>query len=191
MHSSKQEQLNALYKPYANCQQCLLAKLGRAQVVFGEGNPDAPLLIVGAGPGKDEDRLGRPFIGRSGQLLRKTLDAVGISPDQCYITNVVKCRPPENRLPSSTEMKLCASILLDKQIEIIQPKVICTLGSCATRAVLQVKQVKMGQIRTQNITKNGRRVTPTFHPAYILRNAKMRDTWILDLKRISLLAKIA
>ena len=188
-NTNKNEQLEALHNLYKACKHCPLASLGRQQVVFGEGNPNAPLLFLGEGPGREEDKVGRPFIGRSGQLLRKTIAKIGLKPEDYYITNVVKCRPPTNRLPNKGEISPCTKLILKRELDIIQPKVICSLGSCATKVILEEKLIRMTDARKKIINKNGLSVKPVFHPAYILRNSKMRDMWILDLKQAFDLSK--
>src|SRR5579872_2582777 len=129
--SYKQQLLDQLYAPYRNCTMCPLGTLGRTNVVFGEGNPDADLLFIGEGPGAAEDAQGRPFVGRSGKLLTKTLEGLGIKREDVFITNIVKCRPPENRAPTPVEAGICTNLFLYNQIKIIRPKVICVLGATA------------------------------------------------------------
>jgi DNA polymerase len=143
---------------------------------MGEGNPYSPLMIVGEGPGADEDRLGRPFVGKAGQLLTKILAAAGIPREKIYITNIVKCRPPGNRTPTVEEMELCKPILRQQYV-LIRPKIIVTLGSAPTRALID-PNAKISQIRGQWIEKKGVRFMPTYHPAFLLRNpAKKREAW--------------
>ena len=120
----KQDLLNKLYAPYQKCIQCPLGKLGRKNVVFGEGNPDAKLVFIGEGPGQDEDIQGRPFVGRSGKLLDKVFDLAHITRSDVFISNVVKCRPPGNRKPLENEIMTCTNLLLFKQLKIIRPKII-------------------------------------------------------------------
>ncbi|MFC1841905.1 uracil-DNA glycosylase [Candidatus Dependentiae bacterium] len=177
----KQELLNDLYEPYKNCTMCPLGILGRQNVVFGEGNPDATLMFVGEGPGQKEDQLCRPFVGRSGQLLTKVLEAVGLSREDVFITNVVKCRPPNNRKPLPNESEICTNLLLFKQIKIIRPKVICTLGSAATQVFLG-KDIKITKMRGKMFDKNGFLMIPTYHPAYILRNNRELENFADDIK---------
>lgn len=177
----KQKLLENLFAPYQNCTLCPLAKLGRTNIVFGEGNPNADLMLIGEGPGRDEDRQGRPFIGRSGILLTKTLKALGIARDDLYIANIVKCRPPNNRAPLPNELSICKRLLLEKQIRIIKPKVICTLGSCATRTLLQTK-AGITQLRGSLFSYQSIQLIPTFHPAYLLRNPKELYKMALDLE---------
>lgn len=114
----KQNLLNELYKPYQQCIACPLGSLGRTNVVFGEGNPDAELMFIGEAPGREEDKQGRPFVGRSGQLLNRILELAGIKRPDIFITNIVKCRPPNNRKPLPLEINICKKILLSNQIKI-------------------------------------------------------------------------
>lgn len=180
---TKQEQLSKLFAPYINCQKCPLAAQGRTQVVFGTGNSQATLMFVGEGPGRDEDRLGSPFVGRAGQLLNKIIDAMGMKREDVYISNAVKCRPPNNRTPLSLEVNTCKNLLLFKEIDIIQPKIICTLGSPATKALLG-DHVQISHARGIFSDFNGIAVMPTYHPAYLLRNpAEKRTVWE-DMKKI-------
>lgn len=176
-------QLDLLKKQYAACIACPLAQLGRSQVVFGTGNPEAELMFVGEGPGRDEDAQGTPFVGRAGQLLTSIITAMGLSRDNVYISNVVKCRPPENRAPLPNESDICKNLLLFKEIAIIKPKIICTLGSSATQALLG-PDIKISKARGLMHEFNGTHVLPTFHPAYLLRNpADKRLVWE-DMKKI-------
>jgi uracil-DNA glycosylase family 4 len=171
----KQDLLNNLYAPYIKCTQCPLGNLGRTNVVFGEGNPDARLLFLGEGPGQDEDRQGLPFVGRSGKLLNKIFDLVGISREDIFITNIVKCRPPNNRKPLENEISTCTQLLLFKQLQIIKPQVICTLGSTALQGLTNNAHVKITQMRGKPLSferMEGIIIIPTYHPAYILRNPK-------------------
>jgi len=178
---SKALLLQALYEPYKKCIACPLGKLGRQSVVFGQGNPDAKLMIIGEAPGKEEDEHNAPFIGRSGKLLTKALTALGIDRNELFITNSVKCRPPKNRKPTPRETKTCKDILLVNQIKIIQPNVICTLGSTAIEALLE-KPVKMNKIHGTKLRFDSTIVIPTYHPAYILRNPKKMDLFLKDLQ---------
>ncbi len=177
----KQALLDELYAPYKNCMLCPLATMGRSHVVFGRGNPDAELLIIGEGPGRDEDLQGLPFVGRSGKLLSKALDALFIPEDDIYISNIVKCRPPGNRAPLPSEASTCMNILLKKQIAIIRPKIMCTLGSSATHFLLGIN-TPISQLRGKLISSPFNiPVLPTFHPAYILRNPKELGSFVADL----------
>ena len=178
----KQHLLDQLYEPYKKCLMCPLGTLGRKSVVFGSGNPDAKFMIIGEAPGKDEDEQGIPFVGRSGRFLTKILTNLGIKREDIFITNSVKCRPPNNRKPTLLESKTCKDLLLDHQIKIIQPGAICTLGSAATESLLK-KPVKMNEIHGKFLYCNSIVVFPTYHPAYIMRNPKKIDSFIEDLKK--------
>jgi uracil-DNA glycosylase len=169
----KQHLLDKLYAPYANCKECPLGSLGRTTVVFGEGNPDAKLMFIGEGPGHDEDIQGRPFVGRSGKLLTKILELSGIDRSDVFISNVVKCRPPNNRKPFENEITTCTNLLLFNQIKIIRPHVICTLGATALQGLLNSYEIKITQVRGKPIVGHNLPniiIMPTYHPAYILRN---------------------
>lgn len=178
----KHEKLNALYAPYKNCKQCPLGFLGRKQVVFGEGNPNTKLLFVGEAPGREEDELGRPFVGRSGQLLNRLIESIGYKREDVYITNVVKCRPPGNRKPTALETNTCKTILLFKQIDIIQPHVICTLGAAPLEGFLD-HPVKITKMRGIPLKWQGITILPAFHPAYILRNQTKLEVLYNDLAK--------
>jgi uracil-DNA glycosylase len=179
----KQQLLDKLYEPYRNCLQCPLGFLGRKNVVFGEGNPDADLMFVGEAPGKDEDTQGRPFVGRSGQLLTKALNLVGIDRTDVFITNIVKCRPPNNRVPAPIEISTCTKLFLFNQIKIIRPQIICTLGSIALNALVE-SPLQITKVRGTIIEKDGMTIIPTFHPAYVLRNQSQAQIWLHDFKFI-------
>lgn len=179
----KQELLDELYAPYKKCLQCPLGFLGRTNVVFGEGNPDADLLFIGEAPGKEEDLQGRPFVGRSGQLLDKALKLVGIERSSAYITNIVKCRPPDNRVPLPIETSACMNLFLFNQIKIIRPRIICTLGSVALNSLFG-KPFSITKVRGSILEFNEIMVIPTYHPAYILRNQTQAPTWLSDFKLI-------
>lgn len=200
--NTKKQQLELLYSTYVACKSCPLATQGRTQVVFGQGNPDTQLMFVGEGPGKDEDEQGYPFVGRAGQLLTKIIQAMGLQRSDVYISNVVKCRPPQNRVPLPTESNVCKQLILNKEIEIIQPRIICTLGATATQALLG-EDIKITRARGQFFTAregvvlrqgsgcagtngplNNILILPTYHPAYLLRNpAEKRTVWE-DMKKI-------
>ncbi|MGE3177257.1 MAG: uracil-DNA glycosylase [Vicinamibacterales bacterium] len=160
----------------ADCSRCKLHRLGRTQVVFGVGNPDAELMFVGEAPGGDEDIQGVPFVGRAGQLLTKIIEAIELTRDQVYIANVIKCRPPQNRNPEPDEVETCEPFLF-AQIDIIQPKVIVALGTFATRALLRTMD-PISRLRGRIYDYRGAKLVPTFHPAYLLRNpSSKRDVW--------------
>jgi uracil-DNA glycosylase len=149
------------------CTRCGLAET-RTQVVFGVGDPTASLLFVGEAPGRDEDLAGEPFVGRSGKLLdRLMFEEIGITRAQCYIANVVKCRPPQNRNPAPTEIEACRPYL-EAQIAHLKPAVVVTLGNFATRLLLETGD-GIGQLRGSVYPFRGGHLVPTYHPAYVLR----------------------
>ncbi len=154
------------------CTKCPLAEAGRTQVVFGAGALDADLVFVGEGPGAEEDKQGIPFVGRAGQLLTRLIDGIGMTRDEVYIANVVKCRPPGNRDPQPEEIAACRPYL-EAQLGFLAPKVIMTLGNFATKLLLDTKEgiTKLrGQKFTVEIAGNNRILVPTLHPAAVLRN---------------------
>jgi uracil-DNA glycosylase family 4 len=179
-NNTKQALLEQLYAPYKNCTQCPLGSLGRTNVVFGQGNPDSKLIIIGEAPGREEDFTGAPFVGRSGKLLSKALAQCGIHRDDIFITNVVKCRPPDNRTPKPSESSTCMDLLLFNQIKIINPLVLCTLGTTATQGLLG-PETKFSAVRGSVQRFQSIAVVPTYHPAYILRNATKFQTFVDDL----------
>jgi uracil-DNA glycosylase len=151
----------------STCTKCPLAA-GRTQVVFGVGSPQADLLFVGEGPGREEDLAGEPFVGRSGKLLDRLMaEEIGLTRAECYIANVVKCRPPNNRDPAPKEIAACRPYL-DEQIELIGPSVIVTLGNFSTKLLLESTQ-GIRALRGQVFERGRARVVPTYHPAYVLR----------------------
>ncbi len=159
-----------------HCTRCKLAGLGRTQVVFGAGNPDADLMFVGEAPGADEDVQGVPFVGRAGQLLTKIIEAIGLRREDVYIANVIKCRPPQNRNPEPDEIETCEPFLF-RQIEIIKPTVIVTLGKFAAQTLLRSEE-PISRLRGRIFEYHGAKLIPTFHPAYLLRNpSSKREVW--------------
>ncbi|HTL97292.1 MAG TPA: uracil-DNA glycosylase [Holophagaceae bacterium] len=177
--------LAALEAAIQGCLRCALGP-GRIRFVFGEGDPHAELMFIGEGPGRDEDLQGRPFVGKAGELLDKMIGALGLSRPQVYIANVVKCRPPDNRTPQPEEAAACLGYLR-RQIELIQPKVIVTLGATPLRELAGVKE-GITKVRGQwkRLEVGGRAIPlmPTFHPAYVLRQYTQevrRSVWE-DLK---------
>jgi DNA polymerase len=149
------------------CTKCRLCE-ARTHTVFGEGSVDAKIFFVGEGPGENEDLSGRPFVGRAGDLLNKQIAAMGLRREDVMVANVVKCRPPQNRTPSPDEAATCMPYL-ERQIEIVRPQVIVTLGLSATRYMLSTNS-SMGRLRGQWHAWRGIKVMPTFHPAYLLRS---------------------
>ena len=176
---SKQERLEKLKGSFAECNKCGLAST-RTNIVFGDGNADTRLMFIGEGPGPDEDAQGLPFVGRSGQLLTKMINAMGLSRQQVYIANIVKCRPPSNRDPLMEEAQACIGYLRS-QIQIINPEIIVCLGSISLNFLLQPEgKVKLGISKLRGTWQDfyGYKVLPTFHPAYLLRNpSKKREAW--------------
>jgi DNA polymerase len=164
------------------CTRCKLHTLGRQQVVFGVGNPNADLMFVGEAPGADEDVQGIPFVGRAGQLLTKIIEAIELKRDDVYIANVIKCRPPQNRNPEQDEVDTCEPFLF-QQVDAIRPKVIVALGSFAARALLRTAE-PISRLRGRVFEYRGAKLIPTFHPAYLLRNpSSKREVWE-DMKRV-------
>jgi uracil-DNA glycosylase family 4 len=170
-------QLDALAGEVSVCVRCPHLAETRTQTVFGVGSPVSRLMFVGEAPGFDEDRLGEPFVGRAGQLLTDIITkGMGLSRDQVYIANILKCRPPENRNPANDEMENCFPYL-EQQIEIIRPDFLCLLGRIAVQAILNTTQ-SMGKMRGKWHRYRGIRTIVTYHPAYLLRNpAAKKDTW--------------
>jgi DNA polymerase len=166
-----------------DCARCKLAGLGRRQIVFGVGNPDARLMFVGEAPGADEDRQGEPFVGRAGQLLTKIIEAIGLRRDDVYIANVIKCRPPGNRAPEPDEIATCEPFLF-RQIDAIRPRVIVALGTHATHALLKT-DAPISRLRGRvHEFRGGIKLVPTFHPAFLLRSPdRKRDVWE-DMKKV-------
>jgi uracil-DNA glycosylase len=154
-----------------NCQHCKLAKLGRTQVVFGVGNPNAQVMFVGEGPGYNEDKQGEPFVGAAGKLLNELLQSAGLSRAEIYIANVVKCRPPNNRDPEPDEVETCKPFLF-QQIDLIKPKLVCTLGRWSTETILE-RKVSITKIRGQVIRHNSLVVFPLLHPAAALHQGNL------------------
>ena len=158
------------------CTRCKLCTLGRKQVVFGVGNPQADLMFVGEAPGSDEDAQGEPFVGRAGQLLTKIIEAIELRREDVYIANVIKCRPPGNRNPEPDEVLACEPFLF-QQIDLVQPKVIVALGKFAAQSLLRSDQ-PITRLRGQIHPFRQAQLVPTFHPAYLLRSPdKKRETW--------------
>ncbi|MEN6349804.1 MAG: uracil-DNA glycosylase [Syntrophomonas sp.] len=163
------------------CRRCRLRD-GCRQVVFGDGNFKSPVIFIGEGPGKDEDEQGRPFVGRAGQLLDKILRAAEISRPDVYISNVVKCRPPGNRLPNPDEVRECRNFL-EAQIRIIKPRIIVCLGAMASQAVIDPKAA-ISKIRGRWFSRQGIKIIATFHPAALLRNESYKRPAWEDFKLI-------
>lgn len=174
--------MHSLRNEISNCIKCNLSKT-RNNVIFGEGNPNAEIMIIGEAPGRDEDIIGRPFVGKSGQLLDKILEACAFTREEhIFISNIVKCRPPDNRVPTQQEADVCMPWLL-KQIELVDPKIIILLGSTSLKYMIG-QDYKITKERGKWIDWNGRLAMPVFHPAALLRNPSLKgDTWT-DFKNI-------
>jgi DNA polymerase len=174
--------LNQLNSICSKCNRCRLYE-NRTNIVFGEGNPQTDLMFVGEGPGSNEDRLGRPFVGKAGHLLDKMLKAIDLTRDEIYITNIVKCRPPGNRNPQESEIEKCLPYLR-WQVKIIKPKIIVSLGSISAKVLIN-EDIKITKDRGRIFTKGKIKFIPTLHPAYLLRNPNAKkDSWE-DFKLIS------
>jgi uracil-DNA glycosylase family 4 len=164
-----------------DCKRCKLSK-ARKNIVFGVGNPTAELVFVGEGPGHDEDLQGEPFVGRAGKLLTQMIEAMGLRREDVYIANVVKCRPPENRLPERDEIQTCSPYLM-RQIAVIGPKVICCLGACSAQTLLQTNQ-GISKFRGEWFDFRGSKLIATYHPAYLLRNPAAKGEVWKDLQKV-------
>jgi DNA polymerase len=182
MIPSEAPTLEEIRKELGDCKRCKLHRTRRT-IVFGEGNPNAKLMFVGEGPGYDEDVQGRPFVGKAGQLLTKIIQSIHLKRDQVYIANIIKCRPPQNRNPEPDEIESCSPFLM-KQIQAIQPKIICALGTFAAQTLLRT-DAKITSLRGKAFELGGIKVLPTYHPAFLLRNPdKKREVWE-DMKQIA------
>ncbi len=173
--------LEEVYHQIRDCQRCSLWS-SRRTIVFGEGNPEADLLFVGEGPGEDEDRQGRPFVGRAGQLLTNIIKAMGLQREGVYIANIVKCRPPGNRTPKPEEVTACTPYLLG-QIRAIRPKIICALGAVAARYLLQA-ETPISALRGRFYSYEDMDLMVTYHPAYLLRNPAAKKFVWEDVQKI-------
>ena len=173
--------LQQLAEAVRDCRKCRLHQ-GRTQVVFGTGNADADLVFVGEAPGEEEDRQGEPFVGPSGQLLTRIIEAIGLSREQVYILNVIKCRPPHNRNPLPDEVAACRPII-HAQLACLHPRVICALGAFAAQALLQTEE-KISRLRGRFHMLGDVQVMPTYHPAYLLRNPQAKRAVWDDMQRI-------
>jgi uracil-DNA glycosylase len=174
--------LQELSKSLHNCQRCKLAKLGRTQVVFGVGNPHANIMFVGEAPGFNEDQKGEPFVGAAGKLLNDLLTSANLSRDQIYIANVIKCRPPNNRDPEPDEVETCKPFLM-QQIQMIRPKLVCTLGNWATQTLLE-RKVGITKVKAQAFYMKDFVIFPLLHPAAALHQGNLLDTLKEDFKKL-------
>ena len=174
--------LQELSQSLHNCQRCKLAKLGRTQVVFGVGNPQAAVMFVGEAPGFHEDQQGEPFVGAAGKLLNELLQSAGLSRSDIYIANVIKCRPPNNRDPESDEVETCKPFLM-QQIALIRPKLVCTLGNWATQTLLE-RKVGITKVRGQAFYLKDFVLFPLLHPAAALHQGGLLDPLREDFKKL-------
>ena len=170
-----------LEKSIQDCQKCKLCQT-RKNIVFGEGNRDADIMFIGEGPGADEDAQGRPFVGKAGQLMNKAFQGLGIDRNSVYITNIVKCRPPANRVPEDDEAEACLNYLRN-QVMLVKPKLIVLLGSTALKNILG-KEYGITACRGKWIEKKGILYMPTWHPAALLRDENKKIDFWLDLKQV-------
>ena len=180
--ASAADALAAVRTDIGDCTRCKLHAQGRKQIVFGVGNPEADLMFVGEAPGGDEDLQGIPFVGRAGQLLTKIIEAIGLKRDDVYIANVIKCRPPDNRDPELDEVETCKPFLL-QQIELIKPKVVCTLGRWATETLLG-RKVGITKIRGHAIRHTDFVIFPMLHPAAALHQGGLMEPLREDFQKL-------
>jgi DNA polymerase len=174
--------LQALADSLHDCQRCKLARLGRSQVVFGTGNPHATIMFVGEAPGFHEDRQGEPFVGAAGKLLNDLLQSAGLSRSEIYIANVIKCRPPNNRDPEPDEVDTCKPFLL-QQIQMINPKLVCTLGNWATQTLLG-RKVGITKVRGQAFHLKDFVIFPMLHPAAAIHQGGLLDPLREDFRKL-------
>jgi DNA polymerase len=170
------EALRMIREDIGDCTRCPLHKQGRKQIVFGVGNPRADVMFIGEAPGADEDAQGEPFVGRSGQLLTNMIKAMGLSREEVYIANIIKCRPPGNRAPERDECATCSPFLM-RQIEAIKPKAIVALGAVAAKTLLAINAPMM-ELRGRWFDFRGTKLAVTYHPAFLLRDPRQKkETW--------------
>ena len=186
--------LKIIREDLGDCTRCKLHKQGRKQIVFGVGDPKAELMFVGEGPGADEDEQGEPFVGRAGQLLNNMIKAMGITREQVYIANIVKCRPPGNRTPEREECETCSPFLM-RQIAVVKPKVVVALGATAAKTLLAMNS-SMAQLRgrfydftpagarSNDPTWTGCKLAVTYHPAFLLRDPRQKGEAWKDLQMV-------
>jgi DNA polymerase len=174
--------LEAIREEIGDCTRCPLAYAGRRKIVFGDGSPTARLMFVGEGPGADEDVQGVPFVGKAGQLLNNMIAAMGLQREEVYIANIVKCRPPGNRVPEPVEANTCSQFLV-RQIDVVGPEVIVALGSTAATYLLGVRQSLSG-LRGRWHTCRGAKLAVTYHPAFLLRDPRQKAEAWKDLQMV-------
>jgi uracil-DNA glycosylase len=181
MNKIVDDSLPKILADIGDCTRCKLHR-GRTKLVFGDGNPNAQLVFVGEGPGRDEDAQGLPFVGRAGKLLNQMIEAMSLQRKDVYICNVVKCRPPENRTPEKDEVEICSPFLL-RQLDAIAPKVIVCLGSVAAQTLLETNR-GISHFRGEWLEFRGRKLMATYHPAYLLRNPSAKGEVWKDLQKV-------
>src|SRR5580692_698283 len=168
--------LRLIREDLGDCTRCRLSKQGRKQIVFGVGNPKADLMFIGEAPGADEDQQGEPFVGRAGQLLNNMIKAMGLRREDVYIANIIKCRPPGNRMPERDECETCSPFLM-RQISAIKPKAIVALGAVAAKTLLAIN-APMSEFRGHWFDFRGTKLAVTYHPAFLLRDPRQKkETW--------------
>lgn len=175
------ENWEELEKSIENCQKCKLCN-GRTNIVFGVGNKTADVMFIGEGPGADEDRLGEPFVGKAGKLMDQAFEGVGIKRENVYIGNIVKCRPPQNRVPENDEAEACLDYLRN-QVVLVRPKIIVLLGSIALKNILG-NEYSITKERGKWIEQKGIQYMPTWHPAALLRDESKKIEFWKDLKEV-------
>ncbi|SRR5579883_1427877 len=174
--------LRVIREDIGDCTRCRLSKQGRKQIVFGVGNPKADLMFIGEAPGADEDEQGEPFVGRSGQLLTNMIKAMGITREDVYIANIIKCRPPGNRQPERDECETCSPFLM-RQIAVIKPKAIVALGAVAAKTLLAIN-APMSELRGRWFDFRGTKLAVTYHPAFLLRDPRQKGEAWKDLQMV-------
>ena len=174
--------LRMIREDIGDCTRCRLSQQGRKQIVFGVGNPNADLMFIGEAPGADEDERGEPFVGRAGQLLNNMIKAMGISREDVYIANIIKCRPPGNRTPERDECETCSPFLM-RQIAAIKPKVIVALGAVAAKTLLAIN-APMSEFRGHWYDFRGTKLAVTYHPAFLLRDPRQKKEAWKDLQMV-------
>lgn len=178
---SESERLAILKRKVENCTLCPLFKT-RTNVVFGEGDTNSSIVFVGEAPGREEDEQGRPFVGLAGQLLTKAIEAIDLKRGDVYIANILKCRPPNNRVPRESEIASCLPYLLE-QLNIINPSIVVLLGAVATQSILKVHS-PIFKLRGRVLEHSGMKLIPTYHPAALLRNPNLKRFFWEDMKLV-------
>ncbi len=180
--AEREAALRAIQEEIGDCTRCPLAYAGRHKIVFGDGPATARLMFVGEGPGADEDAQGLPFVGKAGQLLNNMIGAMGLARAEVYIANIVKCRPPGNRVPEPAEANTCSQFLL-RQIDVVRPEAIVALGATAATYLLGVKQ-SLGSLRGRWHRCRGAKLAVTYHPAFLLRDPRQKAEAWKDLQLV-------